>query len=102
MTEAIQPELDMPAVMAEPEVQGRSLWYFVWRRLRRNHTAMLGGILFILLVLVAFVGYFYGASSFALSTRDVRIPPTAAHWFGTDDLGRDIFTRILYGAHLTI
>lgn len=81
---------------------GRSLSYFVWRRLKRNHSAMLGGVLFLLLCVLAVFGYFYGADSFAVSMRDVRVPPTAAHWFGTDDLGRDILTRILYGAHLTI
>lgn len=92
----------LPAAAHPAPVKGRSLWYFVWRRLLRNKTAMAGGVTFIIIVLLAVFGYFYGASSYALSTADVRVPPTSAHWFGTDDLGRDILTRVLYGAHLTI
>lgn len=89
--------------LAPPPVEkGRSLWYYVWVRLRRNHTAMAGGVLFVFLVLVAVFGYFYAGDLYMTGSRDVRMPPSAQHWFGTDELGRDIFHRILYGAHLTI
>lgn len=103
MSTPAEPDLALPAAIVPGQaVEGRSLWYFVWRRLKRNHTAMVGGVMFILLCLMAIIGYFYAGTSFASSTRDVRIPPSAAHLFGTDDLGRDILMRILYGAHLTI
>ncbi len=91
-----------PAGPAIPDVAGRSLWYFVWRRLRRNHTAMAGGVILIGLIGVALVGYFYAADLYNVQTRGVRLGPSAEHWFGTDNLGRDIFHRILYGAHLTM
>lgn len=82
--------------------EGRSLWYFVWLRLRRNHIAMIGGVLFIALIAMAIFGYFYAGTLYNVQTRDVRLGPSASYWFGTDNLGRDIFHRILYGAHLTM
>lgn len=87
---------------AQSPVAGRSLWYFVWLRLKRNRTAMVGGVLLIGLLILAVFGFFYAADLYNVQTREVRVPPSASHWFGTDDLGRDIFHRILYGAHLTI
>ena len=63
---------------------------------------MLGGILFLLLLGIAVFGYFYGANLYNVQTRDVRLGPSAKHLFGTDNLGRDILDRLLYGAHLTI
>jgi peptide/nickel transport system permease protein len=90
------------APISAPEVAGKSLWYFVWLRLRRNHIAMVGGALLVALLFVAVFGYFYAADLYNVQTRDVRMAPSATHWFGTDDLGRDIFHRILFGAHLTI
>lgn len=91
-----------PGATSEQPVAGRSTWYFVWRRLRRNKSAMAGGVLFILIVLFAIAGYFYGADIYNVQTREVRLGPSTGHWFGTDNLGRDIFDRILYGAHLTV
>lgn len=104
MSSAAQPDALQPggSLPVQPEVAGRSLWYFVWLRLRRNHTAMAGGILLVFLCAMAVFGFFYAQDLYYISTRDVRLTPSAAHWFGTDELGRDIFHRILYGAHLTI
>src|SRR5262245_25112688 len=79
-----------------------SLRHHVWRRLRRNRSAMFGGILFIVFGILAAVGLALCASKFNAQVYDVRLAPSAQHIFGTDDLGRDILTRILYGAHLTL
>jgi len=99
---ASEPAASAISLVGQAEVPSRSLWYFVRLRLRRNRTAMAGGLVFVLLLIAAVVGYFYAADLYTVQTRDVRLPPSAKHWFGTDDLGRDIFHRILYGAHITI
>lgn len=63
---------------------------------------MAGGVLFVGIVVLAVFGYFYGGDLYNIQTRDVRLGPSAEHLFGTDNLGRDILHRILYGAHLTV
>jgi peptide/nickel transport system permease protein len=83
--------------------KGQSLWKAVWIRLKRNKAAMLG--LYMLLVLI-FCSIFanviapYGPDDQLLSRR--FIPPSSAHIFGTDNLGRDIFSRVLYGSRISL
>jgi peptide/nickel transport system permease protein len=75
----------------------------VLRRLRSNRFAMAGalvvGILFVLSFLAPFI------TPYAPDTLDayrVLMPPSAEHWFGTDELGRDVFTRMIYGARISL
>lgn len=76
-----------------------SLWRDAWRRLRQNRLAVVGLIIIAILSFAAVFGPMltpYDFLSQDLNARDLG--PSAAHWFGTDDLGRDVFSRILYGA----
>jgi peptide/nickel transport system permease protein len=60
---------------------------------------LVAGVVLILLILVAAVpGLFTSASPIVTNPVDALLPPSAAHWFGTDELGRDLFTRVIYGA----
>src|SRR5688500_11764691 len=72
------------------------------RRLIRNRPAVAGLVLVVVLVVAAVVGVWLGHDRYFVSGDEVRQPPSLAHPCGTDDLGRDIFIRILYGAHLTL
>lgn len=63
---------------------------------------MVGGVLLLIFVLLAVAGLLLCSAKFNAQIYDVRLPPCREHIFGTDDLGRDILTRILYGAHLTL
>ena len=87
---------------AEPQEEGHSLWSDAWRRLRRNRLALFGGcVLVVLSVLCAF------GPIFSQSYREIHLdlgatPPSGAHWLGTDDLGRDLFSRILFGGRISI
>jgi peptide/nickel transport system permease protein len=76
------------------------------RRVFHRHTAALDKIAFVLvgiLVVFAIVGIFYQpADPFNVDTRAALLPPSAAHLLGTDDVGRDVFSRILAGAALTL
>lgn len=82
---------------------GTSLWRDALSRLRRNRLAWFGLGFAILVTGVSFVGpyctpYAYDATDLAYGAR----PPCAAHWCGTDTLGRDVLTRILYGGRISI
>ncbi|MDM0041746.1 ABC transporter permease [Variovorax sp. J22G21] len=74
-----------------------------WRKFRRNRTAMFGAILvasFALLALLAPLLSSFDPTQTSFSL--VRKAPSAAFWLGTDELGRDVLSRILYGAQASL
>ncbi|MBT0654365.1 oligopeptide ABC transporter permease [Geomobilimonas luticola] len=75
----------------------------VWRRFRENRFALAGGMvvlaLFVLSILAPFITPYEPNS---LDAYHVLLPPSSAHWFGTDEVGRDVFTRMLYGAQISL
>lgn len=80
-----------------------SFWKDAFIRLKENRLAMTGLVLIILLITMAIVGPFlvpYSYSDQAL--LDSNLAPSVDHWFGTDDLGRDIFARTWVGARISL
>ncbi|HCM27092.1 MAG TPA: peptide ABC transporter, partial [Treponema sp.] len=74
-----------------------------FNRLIANKLAMIGLIVVALLILIALIGPFitpYDFLSQDLMSRNQ--PPTSLHWFGTDDLGRDVLSRVIYGARTAV
>src|SRR5258708_32178889 len=72
-------------------------------RLKHQPLAVIGIsllVLFVAMALLASVAAPYDPAAIDLSHR--LLSPTHAHWFGTDELGRDIFSRILYGARISL
>ncbi|MER9303612.1 nickel transporter permease [Mesorhizobium sp. M0496] len=78
--------------------------YVAWRRFSANRLAFLGLLIIIaLLVVAAFAGVLAPYSPTFGDLKNARLlAPSAVHWFGTDDLGRDILSRILYGSRWTL
>ncbi len=79
-------------------------WYAGWCQFARNRLAMLGlAIVGALVVLAAFAPLIapYPPNIGDLMTTRL-LPPSSAHWFGTDDQGRDILSRLLHGARITL
>ena len=78
--------------------------YVTWRRFSSNWLAVAGLGIIIALVLVAiFADIIAPYSPVIGDLKGARLlPPSATHWFGTDDLGRDIFSRIVHGSRLTL
>lgn len=77
--------------------------YIAWLAFRSNHLAMLGlGIVLALIVMAIFAPLIapYDPNAQVLADRLQFF--SAQHWFGTDELGRDIFSRIVYGSRLTL
>jgi len=80
-----------------------SYWKNAWVRLKKDPLAMLGIIIIIIITISSIIGpmlipYSYDGMDITIQNQG----PTAAHWFGTDKFGRDIFVRTLYGARISL
>jgi oligopeptide transport system permease protein len=80
-----------------------SLWTDAWRRLRRNRLALVSAVYLVLLVIVALVAIFYTPYRMsAVGITDTYAGPTLAHPFGSDELGRDMLSRLMVGAQISL
>src|SRR4051812_7847769 len=82
----------------------RTPWTEFWRKFRKQHVAMGALVFVLLLVLVAVLAPWiapYDAENF-FDYDQLNATPNATHWFGVDPLGRDIFSRILMGARISL
>ena len=86
------------------EYKGRSLAQETWRRLLKNKGAIVGMTFMILLFLAAICsGFIYDYNTQIIGmSAEIYQPPSGAHIFGTDQFGRDIFARVLYGARYSL
>jgi oligopeptide transport system permease protein len=83
--------------------RGSSPWHDAWRRLRRNRLAVAGGVVLALLALVCIAGPWLSPYGYADQDLDATFaPPSAKHWLGTDQLGRDLLVRVLYGGRISL
>ncbi|MBW2518990.1 MAG: ABC transporter permease, partial [Deltaproteobacteria bacterium] len=74
----------------------------LWRRLRYNRMAMSGAVIVLLMFMLAVIAPFVGRDPGAIDISARLQPPSFQHLLGTDDLGRDVFVRILYGARISL
>ena len=85
------------------DTKKRSLWKNAWRRLKRNKRAMFGLYFFIFLVLVAIFAPLLAPDGYDLQDLDKAfLQPSLQHPFGTDNLGRDILSRVMYGSRISL
>jgi len=82
-----------------------SLWFDAWLRLRRNRAAVIGLFVLILIgaaciILPSIGGFLQDPNLIDLTHRNLK--PSGDHWFGTDQLGRDLFSRVLFGGRISI
>ncbi len=85
------------------EQQTRTYWQDVWQRLRRHRVALAALIVFGLIILYSAAGPLF--STYSISKTDLRsrlIAPSSEHYFGTDELGRDIALRIMVGGRVSL
>jgi ABC-type dipeptide/oligopeptide/nickel transport system permease subunit len=82
--------------------QTRSFRADAWRRFRRNKLAMFGLVLVVFLFLVATIGPFIAPDPLTQERSLFRSAPDAKHWFGTDQVGRDVFARVVHGIRLSL
>lgn len=84
---------------------GDSQWTIAWRHFRRNDLAMIGLAGMIVLYLVALLAPFLAPYN-PIAQHDILhtsyLAPSLAHWFGTDRFGRDVLSRVVYGARISL
>ena len=75
----------------------------IWDAIRRNKAAMLGLVILLLFILITiFADLIAPYELVTTQTRDILQPPSAQHWFGTDDLGRDVFARVIHATRVSL
>lgn len=85
------------------EIEAFSPWKDTWRQLRKNRFATTGAVVILFFILLGLLAPIITAYPYAEQNLVERLkPPSAEHWLGTDHLGRDIFTRIAYGARISL
>ena len=91
---------DVSGIKADKESHAKE----IWRRLRKNKTAMAGMLILGIFVLVAlFADVIAPYETAVAQDSSMRLqPPSAEHFFGTDRLGRDVFARVVQGARVSL
>jgi oligopeptide transport system permease protein len=95
--------------MQQETIKGTSLWKDAWKRLQKNKLAVIGLYTIAFIGLAVFFGpmilsYFFGITPDTFGTGEglKSLPPSAKHWMGTDDSGRDILARVLQGGRISL
>ena len=92
-----------PAVQKKRSSPRLEYYKTIWKRLRKNKAAVVGGVLILLFIVIAIIGPFLTMKDpYEVDILNKIQSPSAEHWFGTDNFGRDIFTRIIHGMGLTL
>ncbi|OQB20427.1 MAG: Glutathione transport system permease protein GsiD [Firmicutes bacterium ADurb.Bin182] len=92
-------------IRAEGKIRSRGMWAEVWRNFRKSFGAMLGLFIVGMIVVAAVAGNFifdYDEHVVGQNVSESKQEPSAKHWFGTDEYGRDIFARVIWGARYSI
>lgn len=98
-------EVQASTALAVPATRKqRSPAWFAWRRFLANKAAVAGGIVLVILMLAAILAPLFTktAPDQQAFLQQALAMPSAEFWFGVDDLGRDFFTRIVYGARVSL
>jgi peptide/nickel transport system permease protein len=93
----------LPAVTAAPLRSEAGPWQRAWRRLRRRRGALVGfAVVVMFIVLALFAPWLAPQDPIATNWGAIRQAPSAAHWFGTDEIGRDVFARVVWGTRASL
>jgi peptide/nickel transport system permease protein len=99
MTEFVQKR--GPIVEKQDQVKGP--WLEAWLSFKKSKSALVGSGIVIFFVLIAIFGPLFAPQGINDQNLSLRLqPPSSEFWFGTDDLGRDVFSRILHGARVSL
>jgi peptide/nickel transport system permease protein len=80
-----------------------TMWGWIGGTLRRHPTAIAGGVVLLLMLLIAILAPWLGTTDplAVVPTRRLK-PPSAQFWFGTDMLGRDVYSRVIFGSRVSL
>jgi peptide/nickel transport system permease protein len=92
-----------PLHTVQEQIESASLWKEGWRRFRKNKMALVGLGIVVFFILLAIFAPLLAPYDFKEQNLAERLqPPSSKHLFGTDDFGRDIFSRVIYGARISL
>jgi peptide/nickel transport system permease protein len=99
-----EPAPSMPAVASDSDAQPVSWWRSdTVRRLMRHRLFMTGAVVFFVILVATLLAPLIAATDpLKISMRNTFRPPDATYWFGTDNLGRDLFSRVLHGGRVSL
>ncbi|WP_100330585.1 ABC transporter permease [Bacillus xiapuensis] len=98
--EIVGPQGDAAEKIEKPSI---SFWKDTWLRFKKNKLAMFGAVLLAMLLFMAIAGPYMVKYDYATNDlMNANQPPSGEHWFGTDDLGRDVFVRTWQGARISL
>lgn len=90
-------------INSSKKLKGRGQWEEVWRRFKKNKIALIGVVILILFILIAI--FADKLAPYGFDDQDISnslLPPSGKYWFGTDNLGRDILSRVIYGSRISL
>ena len=90
------------AESARGDESRRPRWEFTRRLLRQRGVPIALGVLAGAVFMALFAPLLAPHNPFAISAPDANLPPGGAHWFGTDNYGRDILSRVIYGSRVSV
>jgi peptide/nickel transport system permease protein len=76
--------------------------FSLWTAIRRNPTITIGAVLLLILIVVAVIGPLFVGNPLKIAPVNRLRPPSERWWFGTDQFGRDVFARTIYGARVSL
>ena len=78
-------------------------WRDAWRSFRKNKIALVGSVIVLFFLFLAIFGPWIAPEGINDQKLPERLkPPSSDYWFGTDDFGRDIFSRVILGARISL
>lgn len=99
----MESKVDIKTVNKYDDEKVTGPWKVVWKRLKRNKLALSGLFILILMILFAIVGPWVSPYNMAtIDLYNVGAAPTLQHWLGTDEIGRDVFTRLIYAGRVSL
>ena len=95
--------LEREILQVQKKEETLGYWQDAWIRLKKNKMALLGLIIIVCLIIVAIFGPIFSSHTYdEQNLMMTNSSPSWEHWFGTDNLGRDVFIRVLYGARISL
>src|SRR4029453_10940112 len=91
-------EVAVPEQRLQERTWRSALWLFV----RQNPLGALGGVLMVLLIVAAIFADVLSAHNPVRTSARVLVPPGAEFWLGTDNLGRDLWSRVVHGSRISL
>jgi peptide/nickel transport system permease protein len=94
--------LRAPVPTSSWQARAQQLW-LSWCALRSNPSVMFGGAVILAVTVIAIFAPLFATHDIYAQDLSIRLQrPSAAHWLGTDELGRDVFSRLVFGARITL